>query len=69
MKENFLRKNWNKGGEKLSAKAFHPTKISTIFFQFSKPFSKNSHNGQTYATLVELVRDLKENRKNHQINH
>ena len=67
-KGNFGGQNWNKGGgSNFQPKPFIPQQPQP-FSQFSKPFvAHNSHNDQTNATLMEFVRELKEDKKNQQL--
>ena len=67
-KGNFGGQNWNKGGgSNFQPKPFIPQQPQP-FSQFSKPFvAHNSHNDQTNATLMEFVRELKEDKKNQKL--
>ena len=67
-KGNFGGQNWNKGGgSNFQPKPFIPQQPRP-FSQFSKTFvAHNSHNDQSNATLMEFVRELKEDKKNQQL--
>ena len=64
---NFGGQNWSKGGiTKFQPNPFVPQQ-SQPYSQYTKPFvSHGFSNDQTNETLMELVRELKEDKKNQQ---